>query len=173
MNSSFIEHPSLTQPDNSTVSCSVTADADKGIVCPLGAMNQSEDGAMQQSTETSLSTLVDSDFEEARLITTGLLKKLSDHRLLTPASKESDHLLEEIKTTLLQIARRCRKDVKFASHAATCFARSTELLRALVAMLNGFFQGETCSRQFIKPLATILKLFSHQNISTGFYYSVF
>ena len=152
VNSSFIEHPSLTQPDNSTVSCNVTTDADKGVVCPLGTMNQSGDGTRQPSTETSPSTLVDSDFEEACVITTSLLKKLSDYRLLTPAMKESEHLLEEIKTTLLSIAKRCRKDVKFTSHAATCFATSTELLRALVAMLNSFFQGETCSRQFIKPL---------------------
>ena len=158
VNSSFVEHPSLTQPDNSTVSCGVTTDANKGVVCPLGAVNQSGHGTRHPSTETSPCTLVDSDFEEACAITTSLLKKLSDYRLLTPATKEGDDLLEEIETTLLSIARRCRKDVKFTSHAATCFATSTELLRALVAMLNGFFQGETCSRLFIKGHSPLQKI---------------
>ena len=143
LNSSFVEYPSLTQRGNSTVSCSVTPNADKENV---EAISQSGECARQQSIKKSLSTLVDSDFEEACVITTGLLKKLSDHRLLTPASKESEHSLEEIETTLLSLARRCRKDVNFTSHAATCFATNTELLQALVAMLDGFFQGKTFSR---------------------------
>lgn len=146
LNSSFVEYPSSTQCGNSTVSCSVTPNADKGNVSLLEAISQSGECARQQSTKMSLSTLVDSDFEEACVITTGLLKKLSDHRLLTPASKESERSLEEIETTLLSLARRCRKDVNFTSHAATCFATNTELLQALVAMLDGFFQGKTFSR---------------------------